>query len=175
MSIFIKISAALLTFSFQGIEVGWASKDDHQTSRAQHVNVREESCSRSERSDYPNVAMTIDYPLEWSAPETVGHPDVRVHIVEADQNHDFLAIFDDAIPAREEQGMKIYWNGKVSWYQFTGSDGNKVYVSKLDNTWMANRTFHTYIVDYKYSITCSDFRDMDEAVLSFLKQTFPTT
>ncbi|SDB56017.1 hypothetical protein SAMN03159382_04277 [Pseudomonas sp. NFACC23-1] len=175
MNILVKIYAALLTFSFQGIEAGWAAENDHRTSRAQHLNVREENCPRSERIGYPSVAMTIGYPLEWDAPETVGHPDVRVHIVEADQNHDLLAIFDSAIPTQEEQGMKIYEDGKVSRYRFTGSDGQDLYVSKLDNIWIGHRKFHTYIVNYKYSITCSDLRGVDDIVLNFLKQTFPIT
>lgn len=175
MSTFIRISAALLMFSFQGVEAGWASENNNQTSRPQHLNVQEENCPRIERSDYPSVAMTIGYPLEWDAPETVGHPDVRVSIVETDQNYNLLAIFDGAIPTREERGMKIYEDGSVSQYRFTGSDGHELYVSKLDNTWIGHRKFHTYIVNYKYSIICSDLRRVDDAVLSFLKQTFPIT
>lgn len=169
------ISITLLTCFLQSVEAGWASEGDHRTTDAQYLNIREESCQRSRPDDYPSVAMTIGYPLEWDTPETVGHPDVRLRIVEADPNHDLLAIFDGVTPTQEEQGMMIYEDGKVSQYRFTGADGHELYVSKLGNIWMGYRRFHTYIVNYQYSIKCSDLRSVDNAVLNFLKQTFPMT
>lgn len=163
------VSATVLTLLLQSVEGSWAVEFDKQQVAVQQHSV-DKRCQPGDQRDTPWIAMATDYPLPWGSPEVTGHPAVRVRILEADPDHDVLAVFEGVAPTREEQGVKIYEDGNVSRYRFTGSDGNELYVSKLAHGWVAHRQFDEYAVSYQYPSACSDLKGMDDSVLVFLQE-----
>jgi len=145
-----QLSATLMSFLFQSVESAWALENDLRSSRALQRSNANEQYRRSERCRRPWIAMTTSSSLAWEAPEIVGHPDVRVRIVEADDRP--LKVLDGIGPDR-----------------FTGSDGNTVQVKVNQHNRIAYRRFHEYAISYQYSSECSDFKTQDANVLRFLE------
>lgn len=151
MKLMKQLSAALMSLLFYPVESTWALESDPRSSRALQRGDVNEQYRGSERCRRPWIAMTTKYSLAWEVQEIVGHPDVRVRIIETDLDDRQLKKLDGIDP-----------------YCFTGSDGNTVQIKINEHYRIAYRHFHEYAVTYQYPIECTDFKMLDETVLKFV-------